>query len=976
MNAKFIILLFVGVVTGTAMMTQAQVIANVDRRNPNTVSSLAQVCIAPGPLGDGVQAYVDRTHLFQDVPPILIGAEYVLMSNDDKDNPYHELQITIAKPCTLYLIIDNRVGTHVKDEAISPNLEAAGMNWVVEMGFVNTGMKMAVDEIADGILDNYYTMFSKPVLPGVIVLKAQNDVYLGGPLDRNMYGVAASSAPRKATNPIPVDGGSAGVSPLLQWAPGFEAVFHDVYFSKNPRFAQKDCVGYHLQTADCQLAEDLIPGVTYYWRVNEVQADRGTVEKGDTWSFTAFADSEAGDPNLMGWWKLDGLSSGAVVDSSGWGRDGVAYGQPSWVPGCAGLALELDGVDDYVDTNYREDLSQWTVTAWVASPRAPAQADVGGPVHRESNYQFNWDHDDSRFQGTATVRIGDTWHPASFGALSANQWHHLAATFDGASLNAYVNGELITTNAEAQGVPSPESATLKIGRHAGGPWLFTGSVDEVRVYNRALSQEEIEDVVFYDPLLAQDPQPVHRGAIDIHDVNDLSWSAGEAAAMHDVYLGTDANAVGAADVNSPVYWGRQTETSFSVAGVVESPGRYFWRIDEVQADGATVHKGRVWTFSVSGSVMIDDFQSYTDEEGSRIQDTWIDGATNNTGSQVGLQIDAFARRGNPTTGNRSMSMVYDNAGTPFYSEVSRVFWPPQDWTACMADALSLLIKGDVVTFQECPPEVFTLTAVGDDIWSNNDQFRYVFKRLDGDGSIVVRVVNVSYSHEWAKCGVMIRESLARDSAHAAMYITPDGRRAFQTRPTNGTGVCLTAHSSVGAVSTPYWVRLDRKGDQFTAYHSSDGVTWIQQPDDEEVTSYQSSNPTTISMPTTIYIGLALCSHTNGVVATAVFSDIETTGYVSDQWQMAEIGYDHPGNSPDDLYVVVEDANGASATVVNPDLGAVNVTEWTPWRIPLADFAGVDLTRIGKVSIGVGGRETSVSPGDGRLDIDNLILWKP
>jgi len=295
----------------------------------------------------------------------------------------------------------------------------------------------------------------------------------------------------------------------------------------------------------------------------------------------------------------------------------------------------------------------------------------------------------------------------------------------------------------------------------------------------------------------------------------------------------------------------------------------------------------------------------------------------------------------------------------------------------MADALSLLVRGDIVTFQEYPPGLFTMTAAGDDIWSNNDQFRYAFKRLDGNGSIAVKVVSVGYTHEWAKCGVMIRESLARDSAHAAMYVTPDGRRAFQTRPTNGTGACLTAHSPVGSISTPYWIKLERRDDEFTAYHSADGVNWIRQPDNEEVTSYQTSNPTTIYMPTTIHIGLVLCSHTNGAVATAVFSDIETTGYVSGQWQTAEIGYDHPGNSPDDLYVVVEDANGVSATVVNPDPRAVNTTEWTPWRIPLTDFAGVDLGRVGKMSIGVG-RVTrqSYPAGDGRIEIDDVMLWKP
>ena len=308
----------------------------------------------------------------------------------------------------------------------------------------------------------------------------------------------------------------------------------------------------------------------------------------------------------MGWWKLDGLNTGVVPDSSGWGRHGLACGWPLWGPGHARLALHADGFDDYVDTEYQEDLSQWTVSAWVTSPRAPAQVAVSAPVHRGGNYQFNWDHDDSRFRGAAALCIGDTWYSASFGPLSANRWYHLAATFDGTSLSAYVDGDLISTNSEAHGVPLPEATTLKIGRHSEGPWYFMGSVDDVRVYNRALCREEIKDIVLYDPLRARDPQPVHLATVNMGDVDVLSWSAGETAAMHDIYLGTDENAVGVADVNSPVYLGRLAGTSFRVATMVETPGRHFWPIDEVEADGTTIHRGEVWTFTVCVASVIDE----------------------------------------------------------------------------------------------------------------------------------------------------------------------------------------------------------------------------------------------------------------------------------------------------------------------------------------------------------------------------------
>ncbi|MGE5297211.1 MAG: LamG-like jellyroll fold domain-containing protein, partial [Solirubrobacterales bacterium] len=590
-----------------------------------------------------------------------------------------------------------------------------------------------------------------------------------------------------------------------------------------------------------------------------------------------------------------------------------------------------------------------------------------------TNYQLNWNHPNNRFRGAAAFRVDNDWYPASFGPLAADTWYHLTATLDGAALRAYVNGVLITINSTAQGPASYESRTLTFGRHCAAAQFFAGEVDDVRIYNRALKRAEIEAVMQRHPLLAWNPSPANDAVVPLEDVNDLSWSAAETAVSHDVYLGTDANIVEAADVNSAVYWGRVAETRFPLAGVVESVGRYFWRIDEVEADGVTLHKGIVWAFGVGSSAVIDDFEGYMENEGGRIQDAWIDGTANNTGATVALQIDSIGSERRGYTINQRMALAYDNSQLPFCSEVEREFAPVQDWTTSLANTLSVLVKGDVVTFHEHPPGVFTMTASGEDIWSNHDEFRYACRQLNGDGSISVRIDRIDCTHEWAKCGVMIRESLDPGSAHAAMYITPNGRRAFQTRPTNGTGVCLTAHCSPGAVAPPIWVKLQRRGDQFTASYSYDGQTWIVQPDNEEVTSYQTTNPTTIYMPTAVYVGLALGNHDERHVGTAVFSDVKTSGYVKAQWQVADIGFDHPGNSTDDLYLTVEDADGATATVVNPDPTAVNATEWTQWKIPRDDFSRVDLGRVEKVRIGVGGTEAAIAPGSGTIYLDDLML---
>ena len=196
---------------------------------------------------------------------------------------------------------------------------------------------------------------------------------------------------------------------------------------------------------------------------------------------------------LVGWWKLDETGGTSAKDSSDNDNNGTLVGGPQWQPsgGKVGGALKFDGVDDYVDTGYAANLSTWTVAVWVKSPAAPLSENQSGPVHREKNYQINWNHMMDSFSGAAGVQIGGTWYPASFGNLQANTWYHLAATYDGEDLKAYRDGALITNNSDPAGPPSAEDETLKFGRHAANTDFFSGTVDDVRVYNYALSEGRI-----------------------------------------------------------------------------------------------------------------------------------------------------------------------------------------------------------------------------------------------------------------------------------------------------------------------------------------------------------------------------------------------------------------------------------------------------------------------------------------------------
>ena len=156
-----------------------------------------------------------------------------------------------------------------------------------------------------------------------------------------------------------------------------------------------------------------------------------------------------------------------------------------------GLSFSMESMTT-VETGNNVNLQNWTVSAWVRSPAAPSAAAQSGPVSRHRNYQIIWNHPSAPFRAAASFNVGGTWHAASFGPLAANTWYYLAATYDGETLRAYRDGELITKNTAPSGPPTSESTTLKLGRQAALAQFFQGTVDELPLYNRALSLEEIQ----------------------------------------------------------------------------------------------------------------------------------------------------------------------------------------------------------------------------------------------------------------------------------------------------------------------------------------------------------------------------------------------------------------------------------------------------------------------------------------------------
>ncbi|MBN1361397.1 MAG: discoidin domain-containing protein [Sedimentisphaerales bacterium] len=309
-----------------------------------------------------------------------------------------------------------------------------------------------------------------------------------------------------------------------------------------------------------------------------------------------------GDPSLVGWWKLDDGTGTVAVDSSPSGNDGTLMNGPVWVAGYYGGGLQFDGTNDYVDTRWTQNLPTWTISVWVISPAAPSTSGApSGPLHRENNYQFNWNHNGGgTWAGSVAANVGG-WNNASLGPLEANTWYFLAGTYDGTDLKAYTNGVLISTTS-MPGTPANEGNSMKLGRHAANAQYFQGTVDDARVYNRALTDEELLEVMTggTDPGLASAPSPVD-GATDVRREVSLGWTAGAYAATHNVYLGTsfdDVNDASVADPRGVLASQGQTAATYTPSVRLAFDQTYYWRIDEVNAPpDATVFKGTTWSFT-------------------------------------------------------------------------------------------------------------------------------------------------------------------------------------------------------------------------------------------------------------------------------------------------------------------------------------------------------------------------------------------
>ncbi|MHC4498685.1 MAG: LamG-like jellyroll fold domain-containing protein [Planctomycetota bacterium] len=286
----------------------------------------------------------------------------------------------------------------------------------------------------------------------------------------------------------------------LTWLPGHESLFHDVYLGTDANaVAEADHLTLEYMGTVSETSFDpcgLEFGTKYHWRVDEVGP--ACTQPGVVWNLTTW-----GEPNacLVGWWKFDEGEGSTAYDSAG-DNDGIFKGDPNWIAGQIGdYALDFDGDGDYVEVSPHSSLNvqHITMSAWVK---------VRGTGPGTNNFVLNRKMTNPGTYGLLVKAADNIWkaqviregsesypHVISSNNPATSEWTHVCATYDGDNFMLYIDGVLQDDIIDADGsIDMDNPNVLTIGAHPTPTSYFDGSIDDVRIYDRALSGEEIQQV--------------------------------------------------------------------------------------------------------------------------------------------------------------------------------------------------------------------------------------------------------------------------------------------------------------------------------------------------------------------------------------------------------------------------------------------------------------------------------------------------
>ena len=610
----------------------------------------------------------------------------------------------------------------------------AGTNWEVELILAQNSDGSQVhpailhNTVTGGRLGIFFQWNSDAPPRGQVISEWINHWYLTFVASGNPY--ARRPDPKK-------DALVAQTWVSLAWEPGDFAVSHDLYVGENFADVNTGAASTFRGNQPTPMffiglgfpgdpyPAGLVPGTTYYWRVDEVNtADPNSPWKGPVWNFTV-PPQKAYNPAPVDGSRFIDAATATLSWSAGFGaklhtvyfgdnRDtvanattGIPQGSTTYKP--AGLQPaktyywrvdEFDAVKTYkgdvwsfttgktgggVIGQYYKGMNFETLVLTRTDPKIDFNwGDPGGPDPAVGNDQFS-----ARWTGEVEAAFTETYT-------------FYASADDGVRL--WVDGVQLVNAWVDQGTTEYSG---KLDLVAGNTYNFVmeyyenggGAVAQLRWSSPRTPKQIIPSAALSPPLKASSPSPAN-GATGVSQNPLLRWNAGVTAASHDVYFGNDPNAVKNATKTSPEYKGTQT-----LGAVTYAPANlgwataYYWRIDEVNAPNpGSPWVGNVWSFTTADYGIVDDFEYYNDiaagQPGSNlVYMTWLDGfGTTTNGSTMGYPTGSSLETANVHGGGKAVPLIYNNS-TASFSEVERTL-ASQNWTDHGIQTLSLWFRGD------------------------------------------------------------------------------------------------------------------------------------------------------------------------------------------------------------------------------------------------------------------------------------------
>lgn len=547
-----------------------------------------------------------------------------------------------------------------------------------------------------------------------------------------------------ATNPYPADGAIHEDTWVpLSWTPGDFAVSHDVYLGDNFEDVENGTGGtfrgnhpepdFLAGFPGFIYPEGLVPGTTYYWRIDEVnELHPDSPWRGPVWSFMVpprkayFPNPADGikfvEPDATLSWtpgfgaKLHHVYFGdnaADVEAGTGDTDKGSSVDPHFDPGVLERERtyywridEFDGAETHVG-----DVWSFTIAKEGGGIKAEYfnNATLSGEpelVRQDPEIDFNWGSGDVPGEHSPDASINvDNFSARWSGELEIDLTD--AYTFEITANNGFrfwLDGRLIidywdnpTTSTRASEPIELVGGTTSSIRMEYAEGVGT-AIAQLFWQSSIRDRQIVPRAALSMPIKANSPSPA-GGATGVPLEVVLTWGAGDNATSHDVYFGTDPEAVRNATQASPEYKATRAlgDESYD-PGTLAWGMTYYWRVDEISdthPDSPWI--GNVWSFTTVDYLIVEDFESYTDDDaaGEAIWQHWIDGfGVANNGAQVGYLLPPYAEQTIVQSGFQSMPLLYDNIAGVTNSEAALTLTSTRDWTEEGVSELSLWFQGD------------------------------------------------------------------------------------------------------------------------------------------------------------------------------------------------------------------------------------------------------------------------------------------